>query len=144
MASRDREAMMKRQAVVGPSLAGVLLATALLTVGCSASSGPQVPATLPTSVHIVPGTVLASSVDSAQWQVWVKSPDVIAGYKKARTLLLKAGYNTTYDNLYSTSGEGQFCTARYCVDVNAYNDPVHGKSVGYVVYRNSALGIPKS
>jgi hypothetical protein len=136
--------MIRRKAAVGGPLAAVLLAAVLSTTGCSASTGAKVPATLPASVHILPGTVLASSVDSAQWQVWVKSPDVIAGYKKARALLLKAGYNTTYDNLYSTSGEGQFCTDRYCVDVNAYNDPTHGKSVGYVVYRNSALGLPTS
>jgi hypothetical protein len=134
--------MIKRKATIGAALAAVLLTAALMTAGCTASAGPQVPTTLPTSVHVLPGTIVASSVDSAQWQVWVKSPDVIAGYKKARALLLKAGYNTTYDNLYSTSGEGQFCTDKYCVDVNAYNDPVHGKSVGYVVYRNTALGIP--
>ena len=131
--------MIRRQATVGVALAAVLL-----TTGCSASVGAQLPANLPSSVHILPGTVLASSVDSLQWQVWVGSPDVIAGYKTARALLLKAGYNTTYDNLYSTSGEGQFCTDRYCVDVNAYNDPVHGKSVGYVIYHNTALGAPKN
>jgi hypothetical protein len=145
MAAREVvAAMIRRQATVGGALAAVLLTAGLLTAGCSASVGAQVPATLPTSVHILPGTVLAASVDSAQWQVWVRSPDVIAGYKKARALLLAAGYKTTYDNLYSTSGEGQFCTNKYCIDVNAYKDPVYGKSVGYVVYRNSALGLPNS
>jgi hypothetical protein len=131
--------MIKRRATVGVALAAVLL-----TAGCSASTGPQLPSNMPASVHVIPGTVVDSSVNGAQWQVWIKSPEIVAGYKKARALLLKAGYYTTYDNLYSTSGEGQFCTARYCVDVNAYDDPKRGKTVGYYVYRNSALGVAKN
>jgi hypothetical protein len=121
----------------------VTFAVAFVLTGCSASGDRGLPTSLPPAVSIIPGTVAASSVDGMQWQVWVKSPDVVAGYKTARKLLVKAGFDTTYDNVYSTSGEGQFCTAKYCVDVNAYDDPSHGKTVGYEIYRNSALGVPK-
>ena len=116
----------------------------LLLAGCSASNHRSLPANLPSIVRILPGAVTATNVDGPQWQVWVKVQDVVAGYKTARTLLVGAGFQTTYENLYSTSGEGQFCTAKYCVDVNAYNDPAHGKTVGYYVYLNSGLGLPKS
>ena len=66
-------------------------------------------------------------------------PDAVAGYREARALLTRHGFQLTSDEPEHDGGSGQACTTALCVSFDALTRPGSKPAVEYEVFHSTGM-----